>query len=188
MLYIPIFPAKSIFPPITIRSILYLSDINLTKEAEAGKDYFFDPGNIPIGTNDTLVLTQLYDPKNIFKIPLYNNQGIVNLKNELSSASNYIISHDNITVNEFSCNFDKRESMPEKLTKSEIARLFDNKYQIKPNIISPEEDFATSLVSLRTGRELWKYFLILAIIFLMAEFVISRFMIPLKTGRDKILK
>lgn len=178
------FPEKNIFPPITVRSILYLSDINPVREAETGKDYFFDTENLQTGQNDTLVLTQIYDPKNIFRIPLYNNQGTVNLKSMLNSSANYRISFRNKTINEFSCNFDKKESVPDKLDKSGIEGLFVKKYQIKPNVIPPEDEFKSSLLGLRTGRELWKYFLIMAILFLLAEFIISRLMMPAKIAKE----
>ena len=178
------FPEKNIFPPITVRSILYLSDINPTKEAETGKDYFFDIENLGTGQNDSLTIAQIYDPKNIFKIPVYNNRGAFNLKNIMNNASNYRVSFKDKTINEFPCNFDKKESMPAKLNKSEIASLFNEKYQIKPNIISPEDEFKSSLLGLRSGRELWKYFLILAILFFTAEFVISRLMISRKAGKE----
>ena len=38
------FPAKNLFSPVTIRSILYTSNVNGIKPAVAGRDYFIEPG------------------------------------------------------------------------------------------------------------------------------------------------
>src|SRR5205814_2573550 len=56
------FPAKSIFSPITVRSILYLSNTNTIKTAITGKDYFLGLSSINIPANaDTVNLnSRLY--------------------------------------------------------------------------------------------------------------------------------
>ncbi len=168
------FPSKNIFPPITIRSILYLANINTLKESIAGSDYFIDLSNERIKDKDTLLLTPLNETKNITRIPVYNKQDIINLKDETNYLSNYSLSNTGNAILEFPCNFDKRETIPDKLNETGLAGLFEKNYKIKANIITPGKEFITSLQQVRSGRELWKYFLIIAVIFLLLELIISK--------------
>lgn len=170
------FPSRNIFPPITVRSILYLSSINSAKEAITGKEYFFDLSNYLINENDSLYIKEVDGSKRSSTIFLKNKNGIIDLKDFLNSNTNYMISYQENEIAEFPCNFDKRESIPDKLTEPEIRKIFETNFKVSPNIIPPGKEFSTALLAIRTGRELWKYFLIAALIFLLTEFILSRTM------------
>lgn len=167
------FPSKNIFSPITVRSMLYLSNINLAPEGVAGKDYFFDLEKYNTNSSDSVELKDNSNIKNTKYISVQKNE-VLNLKNYLTDISNYSITKSSKTIYEFPCNFDKSESNPAKMTESELRDLFANRFKLQPNIIMPEREFLQAVTSIRTGRELWKYFLILALVFLCAEFVISK--------------
>jgi hypothetical protein len=105
---------------------------------------------------------------------LKNKNEIIDLKYYMNSNTNYTVSYLGNEITEFPCNFDKRESIPDKLTEPEIRKIFETKFKVTPNIIPTEKEFSTALLAIRTGRELWKYFLIAALIFLLMEFILSR--------------
>jgi hypothetical protein len=177
------FPSKNIFSPITVRSILYLSNINTPKEAVTGKDYYIEPDNIEIKQRDTLFLSNSNDYNKLKFLDVVNNSGLLNLKTYINNTANYKITSPQNILLEFSVNFDKRESIPDKMNEKELNDIFKNKYKLTPNIISPEKDFVSSISQIRTGRELWKIFLILSIIFLLSELIISKLFIKKEAGK-----
>jgi hypothetical protein len=169
------FPLKNIFSPITVRSILYLLNINPLKEAVTGKDYYYEIS----GKDDSLFLSSI----NIKKLKLETSAlEIINLKQYLNTSSNYSITGNSNIIFQFPANFNKNESLTEKADKNEITEYFRKKYSSEVNVIKPNENMEVSIIELRNGRELWRTFLILAFIFFLIEYFISKSI----TKNDKV--
>jgi hypothetical protein len=168
------YPAKSIFSPITVRSILYLSPVNTIKPAISGKDYFLDFSGF--GKLDTSSISVSLQSNNspIGNLKLDDKNSLVNLKGFLNSNSNYKLTQKSETVFEFPSNFEKSESLLDKYTSIEITSLLKEKLQANVNVISPENTLSASILALRTGKEMWQYFLLFALLFLLIEYFIAR--------------
>ena len=166
------FPAVNLFAPITVRSILYLSARELIREAVTGKDYYLDTKNISsFSTNDSLHIATNEGRTNSLMI---GEPGLIDLKNYIGQISNYRLMQKNNLLFEFPANFDSKESELEKLSGSEITKLFRDKYRTDINVITPDEKLTASILSARSGREIWRYFIILALVFLALEYYISK--------------
>lgn len=174
------FPAKNLFSPVTIRSILYCSNINGIKPAVTGRDYFIDLNKISL-KSDTLILSsdtkdepRTREGKQNKIIALESNDGLLNIGKYLNNATNIKVTNSGIEVLAIPTNFNKEESITIRLKPTEIKEYVSNSYKLEANIISPEEQLTSSILDLRIGKDLWKYFLIFAIIFLIIEYLLAR--------------
>lgn len=169
------YPAKNLFSPITVRSILYLSSINGIKSAVTGKDYFAEINN----SSDTAEITSAVNP-NLKQSIFISPNAMLNLNGYTGFTSNYTVSEKGKTLLQFAANFDKIESQTTKLDSRQIKAYMTDRMKIEANVIKPGETISASILELRTGKDIWQYFLILALIMILAEYLLSRSMIKSK--------
>lgn len=177
------FPKNNLFPILAVRSILYLSNNNPVKETVTGKDYFLDISNLNLDpVKDSLIL---------YSTAASNNEKIHYQPNTLLEITGYYLAYnsvykllnDNKLLFEFPCSFDKKESDLEKLSPAEITDLIKSFYHTSVNVIPANNEINASITALRTGSELWQVFLTGALLFLAAEFYISKSI----TNKNKII-
>ncbi|MEO8514846.1 MAG: hypothetical protein ABI543_14910, partial [Ignavibacteria bacterium] len=173
------FPAKNLFSPVTIRSILYCSNINGIKPGIAGRDYFIEPGQFNL-KSDTVSLSSGTKEEKPSKIIVPGNEELLNIGGNLNIVSNYSLTNAGMERYSIPVNFSKDESLTLRLKPAEIKDYVSNSYKLESNVISPEEQLTASIVDLRIGKDLWEYFLILAIIFLLIEYLLARSIIKSK--------
>ncbi len=179
------FPKKNLFSPVTIRSILYASNLNGIKPAIAGRDYFIDPEAIGLKQDSIVLIPQTNNPKQII-YPISSKQkgnetesinpniGIINTGRMLEENLNYEISESGKTVMVIPVNFDKKESDNQRSKPDDIKKLLNDKYSLNSEIIEVNKPLTASISDLRTGRDLWQFFLIGALIFLLIEYLLAR--------------
>ncbi|MCI0717247.1 MAG: BatA domain-containing protein [Chlorobi bacterium] len=167
------YPSKNIFSPITVRSILYLANINNIKEAVTGRDYFVDLNNFQ-PTSDTLAIFPGINEKNFYKITIGDKGTLLNINQFLNNTSNYKIKSADKEIYELPCNFDKLESSIEILSAEDMGNFLKDVYSMEANIIKNQEVVSVSILELRTGKEMWHYSLFLALLFLTAEYLLAR--------------
>lgn len=166
------YPLKNLFSPITVRSILYLANINSIKPAITGRDYFIDISSI---TNlpDTLKLSSSGENKFV-NFPLQSPNGIINPGGNTTITANYYITQNGKEIYNFPANFNKIESQTVRIEPKEMANYLKDKWKLEANIIKSQETVSASVLELRTGRDLWQYFLLAALLFLVIEYFLSR--------------
>lgn len=165
------FPSKNLFSPLTVRSILYAANVNTIKPAIAGKDYFINV-NSSKDSADSLFIINTHAPGS--RIKLYETTGLFNTGKFLNESAIYNITSGNNVINTVPVNFIKSESEMKRTSPDDIKKTMADKYQLEVNIISASEPVTASVMGMRTGRDLWSYFLILAIISLIFEYLLSR--------------
>lgn len=171
------FPAKNIFSPIVIRSILYLAPVNTIIPATTGKDYYFDLSGFKHADSSKFSVSPLNTnekDKFIYTIEQTGDGAIYNFKTYLNFNSNYKVEQKSAALYEFPSNFEKAESLLDKYTFKETLYLLKDIMKINANVISPEKNLTSEIMDLRTGKEIWQYALILALLMLLTEFVIAR--------------
>jgi hypothetical protein len=167
------FPASSLFSPITVRSILYLANSSQLKEAVTGRDYFAELSKLTNG-DDTLKLKNLQNTVNENLKVSAKSDAITDLKPFLTYSSVYTIQQSGQVVFSFPCNPEKSESGTEKIENKDIENNLKSRFEEGITVISPTAALSASVFELRTGREIWQYFLIAALLFLALETLISR--------------
>jgi hypothetical protein len=169
------YPAKTIFSPVTVRSILYLSEVGVVKPAITGREYFIDLESIIPAKPDTGTISISPaggSPET--KISFDGSSAVVNLKNILVTNSDYSLRYNSGLVMELPANFNRKESILDKYNAKEISKLLKESIGIEANIINAESTISSSVTALRTGKEIWQYLLLFALLFILAEFFIAR--------------
>lgn len=167
------YPTKNLFSPITVRSILYLANINNIKPAVTGSDYFVDIKTLGQAA-DTILISSVTERNNPEKIIISSPDALLNLKNNTSASSNYSVTQSGNILYEFPANFDKAESKTTRVTPDELEKYISERLNISANVVKPQETINASIMELRTGRDIWQYFLLAAILFLTAEYFLAR--------------
>lgn len=166
------FPAKNLFSPVTIRSVLYTASINGIKPAVTGRDHFVD----------LYKTTLIYDSINVVsskginsgKFVLNENTELVNIGSLLLNSDNYSIMKAGKNIMTVPVNYSKQESVTGRMEIHDISSLFNDGYGLKANVVASQELLVAAIVDTRNGRDLWVYFLLVAVIFLIIEYLLSR--------------
>ena len=165
-------PLKGIFVPLMNKAVYYLSaKDNSNQEYLAGDE-------VEINLADNL------SPQIKIERP-DKSDDFLNLDKQLKNnyisydktktVGNYKVFSGSNLINEFSVNTDPRESVTKYLTESDF-----NDYLKKINfkgrhiVIIKDEDPAKVILQSRFGSELWKYFILIALLLAIAEMTIAR--------------
>ncbi len=91
-------------------------------------------------------------------------------------AGHYLVKDGSQTIQSISYNFSRRESVPEFYSEEDLQnKIQSSKFKQFQLIKSSEITFSETIKELNNGRQLWKYFIILAILFLFCEIAVIRF-------------
>jgi hypothetical protein len=164
------FPMKTIFVPLIIRSVFYSAG-NVSNT-----DY-------TIGKNNVVYISGLSKIKNItnpagqtFSYDLLQNSFYIALpySSFLSMPGVYTFSDSTKTgKTEFALNFNYAESNLAKEENKEIENYFKQSFK-NVKLVNDITGIKQSIKETKSGLELWKYFLILALLFIAAEIILSK--------------
>lgn len=162
-------PMKSIFVPLIVRSVFYSQgNINNT--------------SYTIGKNNVISLSQQFRVNSVINplkskmtySPSATSSYIAFPYNSFSSVPGIYAFTDSLNAKySFAINFNSGESNLAKEDVKEIEKYFENSFK-NVKIINDINQVKDSVKEAKYGVELWKYFLILALIFVAAELVLSR--------------
>ena len=166
------FPLKNLFAPLITKSIFYLS----TKDNSENQVRAGDPTEINLQHN--------YSPQLRIEEP-DNNEDYIDLKNQsdrnyisfpyTNVIGNYKVFSGSKIIDEFSVNSDPAES----IVKYYDIKTFED-YLKKINFkgkyfnIDKNENISKVIMQARFGSELWKYFLLIALILAIIEMTVAR--------------
>jgi len=167
------FPVKNLFSPVTIRSILYTSNINGIRPGVAGRDYFAELYKSEMKSDSVFVSSSA---QNIPPELIVTNERteLLNLGNALKNTGNFSVTNAGIDILRVPVNFNTVETKTGRMKPGDIESLLNDTYGLNANVVSPDEVLTAAVVDLRTGKDLWQYFLILAFIFLIIEYLLSK--------------
>lgn len=95
----------------------------------------------------------------------------------IETAGNYYLTADQDTILILSFNYDRRESVPEYLSAQELNNMAESAGFTNFAVVTESERPVGQVISeLSRGKQLWKYFIIAALIFLLAEIFALRFL------------
>ncbi|MCP5063801.1 MAG: hypothetical protein GY936_15240 [Ignavibacteriae bacterium] len=163
------FPVKSLFAPLTNRLITYLTSANSNP-----KSYLVN-GRIPIHLNN------LSHPQ--LKVNLPNGNEYINLEGSISNifnykrtrhSGNYEFYNKNKLVTFASVNVDPSESNIKTISDDELNNYFSKLFESNYILLNSKEDYITKIKETRFGSELWKLFLVVALLLALTEMLISR--------------
>jgi uncharacterized membrane protein len=165
------FPLKSFFVPLMNNSVLYLAS------KERGYTSFLAGRGmeVPFGSKMVTQLQIEKPDKSVEYINPETTSGDILYYNQTELAGNYIIRSNDQVVNMISVNIDPRESVVSYYAESEF-RDYLEKINFKGNYvhIKNNEDPSKVIMQSRYGSELWKYFLLAALLTAIIEMIIAR--------------
>lgn len=171
------FPVHAIFVPVFYKAALLSSPVQEIYHP-VGTQQSVNIGNFTLGANQVFKLSST-DGQMKF-IPGHR---VVNYSTHLTSldvitlAGNYYLAAGDDTLQVLSFNYDRRESVPDYLSSEEINDFAMNAGITNFAVISETERPVGQVISeLSRGKQLWKYFIIAALAFLLAEVITLRFL------------
>lgn len=165
-------PIKSIFAPLMNKSIAYLS----SKEREQNVFLAGEEININLKKTNTSQIKILRPDKSDEFINLSENlrNDYLAYSNTNTAGSYKFYSGDN-QIENISINTDPTESKTEYVGESEFEDYLEHiKFSGKHISINKEENISQKIMQARFGSELWRYFLLVAIILALVEMTIAR--------------
>lgn len=120
------------------------------------------------------------EKENFEVIPQYrkvNNAIHLHTLGQISEASNYSLSLDDKMIDVLSFNYDREESETFFMKHEEIKKSLADNQLDNVSVVSPDEvSVGRSLEKMQAGKQLWQLFLLLALLFLLIEVLLLRFM------------
>jgi Aerotolerance regulator N-terminal len=130
-------------------------------------------------TNSENIVHILHTATNFEFIPRIElrNRLKIHLQNQLKSAGNYILKSENQVVDAFSFNYDKRESRLDYYSENELKELAElNNIQNLQFFENNSDSIIYSLSEINQGTQLWLYFILLSILFVVIEILLIKLM------------
>lgn len=91
-------------------------------------------------------------------------------------AGHYLVKDGNDVIQAISYNYPRKESIPDFLNEKDLHKMMQSKAFKQFQIIeNPSENISEAVQDLSNGKQLWKYFVVLALTFLLCEVAIIRF-------------
>lgn len=166
------FPVKSLFAPLLNKSILYQ-----TTKSNVGK-------NIIAGENIDIKISKLKLPQlkivkpdkteEFINLDEFSNHNLIQYK-KTDQLGVYKIYSGEELIDYVVVNFDPAESNTSYSSNEEIVKVL-NQLSVKDNytFIEPSTNYKESIKQARFGTELWKYFLIAALLVALIEMFVSK--------------
>lgn len=166
------FPLKTIFAPLINKSVYYLASKDRTDDqAVAGNNALIDLRN---NTSPQIKIERPDNSEDYINLQDQANANYIEYgKTDLSG--NYKVYSEKNLIDEFSINTDPQESVTKYLTINDFENyLKEIDFKGKFINVTKNEDPAKIVLQSRFGSELWRYFILLAIILAIVEMAVAR--------------
>lgn len=181
------FPLKGIFVPLLNQSIFYLASqiqlVALNTEYFPGEPIEFSTAQMKKLNNASIHHLRLADPEQRFtplrsysKVTESGASKTVYSAEPLQKVGHYYVTAQRETVMTMVVNIDPHESNGTRASETEIQSLLEL-YGIGPNnvtLLTFHSSMHDVILQSRFGIELWKYFVLLAVLCAIAEMIIAR--------------
>ncbi len=166
------FPLKTIFAPLINKSVYYLASKDRTDDQSlAGNNVLIDLRN---NTSPQIKILRPDNSEDYINLQDQSNSNYIEYKKTGITGNYKVYSGKNI-VDEFSVNTDPLESVTKYLTIKDFENYLKKiKFKGKFINVTKNEDPAKIVLQSRFGSELWRYFILLAIILAIIEMAIAR--------------
>ena len=100
----------------------------------------------------------------------------IDLSELQTEAGHYLMKDGTKIIQALSFNYPRNESVPEYLSDTDLERWINSDKNRSIHLIANQEsEFSEALKDINNGKQLWKYFIMMALLFLFSEMAIIRF-------------
>jgi len=171
------FTKHAMFVPTLYNIALYSESVNRLYYT-IGKDESIETKKVNPNSDMTFRITDKL--KNFEIIPEHRNvdlQTVVYPHDQIIKAGNYLLLSGEDTITGISYNYNRKESDMKFYTSSELIDLTDKKKLKNINILDlKHKPVSQILKEMNYGIRLWKLFIILALLFIITETILLRFL------------
>jgi len=143
-----------------------------------GKNTFWNiPRNIAFNRNAAFEIENLSNGNKLVPTPITNGrQTRLEFGKQISNAGHYLVKNEGKTLAAIAFNFNRKESDLQYYTPDELkGKLNDLQRKNATIITQAERNFSEVFDEIQNGKPLWKWAILLALLFIVAEVVIARF-------------
>lgn len=144
-----------------------------------GKNSFFNvPKNENINLNESITMVNLMSGEKFIPQESITDRGTrIEFGDQVNKAGHYLVQNGDITLAALAFNYDRKESDLRYFSANELEALAQNA-QLKNSMVikNVDNNFSDVFKEIQKGRQLWKWCVLLALFFILAEVAISRFM------------
>lgn len=170
------FPKHALFVPVMLKAAFHGSSdshpqLVIGKNEDIESDFFANSGeNVLHLRNDEMKFDIIPEIKNI------ENKSFISIHDQVKKAGNYSLTNDQKIISYLSFNYDRSESDLSCFTSDELNQEVQKRTDLRLNTINPESvDLTHSVLQINEGVRLWKYCIVLALLFLAIEILLIRF-------------
>jgi hypothetical protein len=171
------FPRHSIFIPTLYKIGLYSAPVSQLYYT-IGREEPIELANVQLGADQTLKIAA--ESGNFEFIPEHrtiDGKIIIYVRNQIQQAGNYVIRQGEQVIAKVSFNYDRLESNPRRLSEEQLKNELDNAGWVGASILDGSaKELKQAVSQLDEGKPLWKLFIILALLFLLVEILLIRFL------------
>ncbi len=169
-------PRHAIFVPIMLKASFRTSS-EIHPSLVIGRDEQIETGNLFSSGENILHLTN--EKLNFDVIPetkMVEDKSFISVHDQVKKAGNYAVTDNRGIQSSIAFNYDRRESDLSCLSPDELQQIIQKRSDLKLNAVNAESgDLAHAIMQLSEGVRLWKYCVILALLFLAMEVLLIRF-------------
>ena len=143
-----------------------------------GQNNFFDLArNENINPNSSIEIEKLINGEKFIPIKSISSFGTrLEFTDQISEAGHYRIQNDNSILSAMAFNYNRKESDLKYFGQNELKEKLELLQLTNATIIEDiESNFSDIFEDLQNGKQLWKLFIILALVFILMEVLIARF-------------
>lgn len=143
-----------------------------------GQNTFYDISrNEDINLNSTIEIENLKSGEKFIPFKSVSNRGTrIEFAEQIFEAGHFLIQNENETISALAFNYNRKESNLRYFSNSELKDKIDIAQLKNASIvIDVERNFSEIFEDIKNGKQLWKWFILLALFFILAEVLLSRF-------------
>ncbi len=171
--------ARDILYVPTIYNIVLNSLPNQKMAYSIGKNSFYEiPGKENINLNSAIEVENKTSGEKFIPAKSITSRGTrLEFDSQINAAGHYFVRNDNTVIATLSFNYDRKESDLRYLSGEELNTKIEAAHLKNARVVSNvESNFSEILSEIQNGKQLWKWALLLALFFILAEVTIARFM------------
>jgi len=170
--------ARDIIYVPTIYNIVLNSLPNQQMSYTVGKNTFYEiQGNRNINLNSAIEIENTRTGDKFIPSKNISNRGVqIGFTEQIFNDGHYLVQNDDTTITALAFNYDRKESdlryfkTSELQDKIEMAQL--KNAQVVQNV---NRNFSEIINEIQNGKQLWKWFILMALLFILTEAAIIRF-------------
>jgi len=170
------FPKHALFVPVMLKAAMMTAANSFQNMVVGGSTGYVLSNYEMTGENVFHLKNDLLKFDIIPESKIVDSKPIISVYDQVKSSGNYQLESEGKLVAVLSFNYDRRESDLSSYNENELKAMSEKAGVHSINFIDADKQLTHTIAQLSEGRKLWKYCVLLALLFLAAEVLLIRYM------------